>query len=544
MDVLRESISLDDVKKALKSLPKTLDETYERILQRIPENRSSDALRILQWLIFSARPLRVEEVAELLVSNPDMKNCEFNVERRPFNPKDIVTYCGSLVTVQGSSGAQETLRLAHFSVQEFLVSDRIIASRCAYYSVVRQSANILIARTCLIYLTEIHKQKLSVKDMVRVFSLAKYAASYWAAHIRAAEVAENDDIYKQTVCFLECERARYNWIQLLQPYRSWEGHNIAQKSRLGSPPLYYASMLGLNESVKILLKKGADVNAQRGYYGNALQAASGEGREAVVQLLLEKGADVNAQGGKYGNALQAASSDGHEAVVQLLLEKGADVNAHGGDYGNALQAASWGGHEAVVQLLLEKGADVNAQDGYYGNALRAASSGGHEAVVQLLLEKGADVNVQGGKYGNALHAASSGGHEAVVQLLLEKGADVNAQGGYYGNPLQAASWRGHEAVVQLLLEKGADVNAHGGDYGNALQAASWEGHEAVVQLLLEKGADVNAQVGYYGNPLLAASWGGYEAVVQLLLEKGADVNAQGGWYSNALQVLNGEATIG
>jgi ankyrin repeat protein len=42
----------------------------------------------------------------------------------------------------------------------------------------------------------------------------------------------------------------------------------------------------------------------------------------------------------YGNALQAASLQGHEAIVKLLLEKGADVNAQGGHYGNALQAAS------------------------------------------------------------------------------------------------------------------------------------------------------------------------------------------------------------
>ena len=46
----------------------------------------------------------------------------------------------------------------------------------------------------------------------------------------------------------------------------------------------------------------------------------------MVQLLLEKGADVNAQGGYYGNALQAASYEGNEKVVQLLLKKGADVN--------------------------------------------------------------------------------------------------------------------------------------------------------------------------------------------------------------------------
>jgi hypothetical protein len=34
----------------------------------------------------------------------------------------------------------------------------------------------------------------------------------------------------------------------------------------------------------------------------------------VVQLLLEQGADVNAQGGEYGNALEAASSIGHQTT--------------------------------------------------------------------------------------------------------------------------------------------------------------------------------------------------------------------------------------
>ncbi|PWO15022.1 hypothetical protein PtrARCrB10_12117, partial [Pyrenophora tritici-repentis] len=51
--------------------------------------------------------------------------------------------------------------------------------------------------------------------------------------------------------------------------------------------------------------------------------------EAIVKLLLNKGADVNAQGGEYGNALQAASAGGHEAIVKLLLDKGAGVNAQG-----------------------------------------------------------------------------------------------------------------------------------------------------------------------------------------------------------------------
>jgi ankyrin repeat protein len=206
--------------------------------------------------------------------------------------------------------------------------------------------------------------------------------------------------------------------------------------------------------ILLLEQCNSEVQVTKGVI-NTLQAISVGGYEAVVKLLLDKGADVNAQGGHFGSALYEASARGHEAVVKLLLDKGADVNAQGGRFGNALQAALVGGHEQIAKMLLNAGADVNAQGGEYGNALQAASVGGHEAVVKLLLNKGADVNAQSGLYGNALYEASARGHEAVVKLLLDKGADVNAQSGRFRNALYEASARGHETVVRLLIDRSA-----------------------------------------------------------------------------------------
>jgi hypothetical protein len=111
-------------------------------------------------------------------------------------------------------------------------------------------------------------------------------------------------------------------------------------------------------------------------------------------ILLEPSVDINAEGGYYGNALQAAAATTHlyhyaaaKEVIQILLGAGADVNGRGGRYGSALQAAA-AGHpynglhnrqhldppaKEIVQMLLDTGADVNVQGGFYGSALQAAA---------------------------------------------------------------------------------------------------------------------------------------------------------------------------
>ncbi|KAE9569561.1 hypothetical protein CGMCC3_g14333 [Colletotrichum fructicola] len=202
---------------------------------------------------------------------------------------------------------------------------------------------------------------------------------------------------------------------------------------------YDASRLGHGETVEVLLRSTADIDATGGYFGNALQVASFSGHRWVVQILLHNGADVNASAGFFGYALQAAAYCGYLNIIHLLIQNGADVNARGGAYETALEAASSEGHEATVQVLLERNADIHAQGGIENNALYAASLGGHTMIVQMLLQNNADVNTLGGKFGNALQAASFKGRQETVQMLLEYGADASCENGFYGGSMQAAS---------------------------------------------------------------------------------------------------------
>ncbi|KAK5694568.1 hypothetical protein LTR97_009158 [Elasticomyces elasticus] len=319
----------------------------------------------------------------------------------------------------------------------------------------------------------------------------------------------------------------------------------SEQSEADAPPLYRESWEDSAHRVRALLEAGADLNAQGGKYGNALQAASYKGHTKIVETLLEYRANVNAQGGHFGNALQAASYKGYTDIVEALLESGADVNAQGGHFGSALQATSYKGHKSVVNLLLSHGANVDARGGEFDSALQAAAAQGHEDVVQTLLERGADVNLHGSVLGSALQVASYKGHKAVARLLLDRGADVHVQGGLFHTALQAAAQHGHTAIVQLLLDQGADVNTQGGELGCALQAAASQGHSAIVQLLIDCGAEINIQGGKLGCALQAACLQDNEAIIRLLLDRGADVNPQGGDFGSPLQAasVRGDETV-
>ncbi|KAI3572137.1 hypothetical protein IWW34DRAFT_824444 [Fusarium oxysporum f. sp. albedinis] len=318
LESLARCLSPKAIELALRSLPRDLNETYYRMLQNIPSEYKSSAIRLLQFLVYTRRPLTLAEAIEVIATEIDQEPRGFDVDGRLCQKADVLRYCPSLVIIAQVIKYAETveeLHLAHFSVKEYLLEQ-------AQFDL--ESASIVITRTCLTYLGDINNNCSTIRSD---FPMARYAAEYWTEYAVSAETSE--EIVRIT-------------------------------NELGPPRasrLYYACLGGLSWAARDLISEGADVNAEGGVYGNALQAASSTGNLEIVQLLLDEGADVNAQGGEYGNPLQATSLNGKLEVVQLLLDKGADVDAQ------ALQVASRGGNPEIVQLLNLNGAKMIISSG-------------------------------------------------------------------------------------------------------------------------------------------------------------------------------------
>ena len=366
----------------MRSLPKTLDETYSRILCGIAEEHREYAIRILQWLTYSARPLRIEELAETIAINTECKPW-LDCDARFPEPQDILLICPGLATIEDDlgddsgweSGHRSTsiVRLAHFSVKEYLVSERIQAQSAKEYAIREIPANQSIAAACLAYLLHFDQYDDLTSETMTEFPLARYAAEYWIQHVKIVGKDLGSTRSLSMELFLNHRIAYVNWVRFCDPENPWGKPDLERDSTSIATPLYYASMSGSDELVQSLLDEEVDVNARSGYFGNALQAASRRGDEAVVRLLLDKGADVNASSNAGFTALHVAAANENQSIVRVLVKNNASLDALNLFSETALHLASQSTSSAVVNILIEGGANPLIIDNYGCTSLDWAS---------------------------------------------------------------------------------------------------------------------------------------------------------------------------
>lgn len=465
------------IRRALDDFPGSLDETYERALLDIDVEKRQYAHRLFQCLTVSRRPLRVEELAEILAIQFDGALPTYNAHWRPHDPQEaVLSACSSLiavVTVDGSSIVQ----FSHCSVKEFLTSERLSnnTENLSRFYIHPQSAHTTFAEAALSVLLDDHADRKGVLES----PLASYAVQEWDYHYNSGKV---------------------------------------------SPRIH-----GLVEHLVITLS--LDINAGGGYYSTSLHAAVISGNLDIVLVLLNHGANVNTLDDEGWSPLHRASRGGRLDVLELLLEQRADVNILGNDEQTPLYLASQDGELEVAQTLLRYGAAVDARNKKGWTPLIAASRFGHLALAQLLIQNGAALDSHDNKSWNPLQPASGHGRPHIVRELVDWGADVNAQKHDLWTGLDLASGarnfgesgNGEPEIAELPINHGADVKSKD-DHNWIPYPASWDENLEVVHVLLEFMKDINIPNKNLKTPPASESRNGQLDVSSLLIKRVADVN--------------------
>jgi ankyrin repeat protein len=345
------------------------------------------------------------------------------------------------------------------------------------------------------------------------------------------------------------------------------GANPNLTPETGETPLMSCARTGNLEAVKLLIARGANINAdEKGRRQTALMWAVAARHPEIVKALIEGGADVQAR----TEVTSELSYTGFRYITAPPANtNGIIVDAKQGGYTALLFAAQQGDADSA-QLLLGAGATLNDHDAAGASTLVTAAHSGHTAVAKLLLDRGADPNAAGAGY-TALHAAVLRGDLALVQALVAKGANVDATI-TAGTPVRkygldyalSAAWIGatpywlaakfaEPEIMRALAAAHADTRAAIKDGTTPLMAAlmtpqgtadrrerfQTEAQIAaataaaddkptyeLVALALKLGVDVNATTATGDTALHMAAGRGLSGIVKLLAENGAQLDVK------------------
>ena len=527
LEVLRFCLPAS-IRKTLDQLPKSLDDTYLRVLRQIPQANQTHAHRMLQCLVVAVRPLRVEELAELLAFEFDAAQGGIPKYRPALRLDDqtqaVLSTCSSLVTIVNDDldyddvldydddwdrdlphdCCRQLVQFSHFSVKEFLTSNRLAPSLgdISLYHIRLGPAHTTITQACLALL--LHLGDDTAEESPEHSPLTDYAAEHWVEHAQFDDVASRvkDGMEK----LFDPDRPHFDaWVETYDMDLGvivWEDLERAS-------PLYYSVLCGFYDLVEYLAVKHPQY--------------------------------VNTFGGKYGFPLLAALDQGHVKVAELLLKHGADVDIRE-PTGNTilLMAFSWlGRHNNLldtVEFLLTHGVDVNARNDAFASPLHLAEDYGMQELVTMLLKQKADVNSQDTNGKTPLHRLLGNGiyndDYDHVRLLLEHGAEVNRQDKDNQTPFLLALKSGWFRTAHILLEHGADpiTEKNNGESPWHLLSESWLYDEDEVLdyalLLLKNGVGVNGRHNGNETPLHLAVQMCRFRLARILLEHGADTNAR------------------
>ena len=572
----------NNLRRMLEELPKSLDETYQRILKEINNANHKQAHQLLQCLAVAQRPLRVDELAEVLALDVDAGGIPtFNANWRwQDHEAAVLSACSSLVSVIIDDGSR-VVQFSHFSVKEFLTSDRLaFMEDVSHFYIANEPSHLILAQACLGVLLNVDDG--TSEDCVEDISLLPYVGEYWVEHVQAGKVELRimdalDRLFDVNKPHFEALFRRAGRGRKLQSFRVPSDED-PKGVLTPATPFFFAGILGLSglaerlivphqrqviefrfegwtllhwmvraesiEVARLLLAHGADVNSRRDCatrpHFASLQShlerpvdGSLEDNDEIENSLQNSGSDMSSDHMDYKGEsgftpLHIAVKEGFLDICQMLLENKADVCAHDDEGNTPLHLALSNDHIEISRILLAYNAEVNSPNEDGSTPILVASSNGNIDLFQLLLAHNADVFIHDNIGNTPLHFAASGGHLEVARILLELKADVDSLNSEGLTPLQRAldgRRKEYLDIVCLLLNHGADAKVQDISRNTLLHLAAKTGDLELARISLERIADViNSQNDNGSTAFLLALERQNSYVAQLLLDHKADVH--------------------
>jgi ankyrin repeat protein len=487
VEFICQQVSAKQVLKALASLkmaPKKnpLDPTYERIVNFIrgqPQSNMELALSILSWIIKARRILRLNELQTAISVEPET----YELDELNLPDKDVILdICGGLVTVDES----ENVRFVHYTVQEYLVNNRIIP----------EDSDLTTALTCITYLSfdvftaNCNEDPVSPYKLRLIYPFLGYASRYLYSHLRSCEENLTADalvyhLEKQGHSLSYLYYTLHEEVSPLQMAAKLghclafqmlldNGHNISVCDGDGNTVLHYVAMAESKEMAKFLLnKKAVSIMALNDNGRSPLMIAALRGNDEIARILIDHGANIFDQD-FYGTTVAGlAASNGHCALMQLLIENGVDPTGGSDSCWSPFESAILTGHEKVVELLIQRinFADLPLRP---DSLLIDAIEFGYRGIARMLIEKGYDLSSQNREGSTALHWAAFSDWEDIVRLMLERGADISVR----------------STSTRLLFSNITKRDNHIMFGKTALEIAISEGHDSIEAILVAEMKDL------------------------------------------------------
>jgi NSS family neurotransmitter:Na+ symporter len=187
-----------------------------------------------------------------------------------------------------------------------------------------------------------------------------------------------------------CDLARGGKIEKLAALLTQTPAEARRATDSGYTPLHFAALYNHQDTVQLLLNQGVDANlATTHNRATPLVLAAGkDGILPMIKLLIGRGALVNAADQAGRTALHLCASRGDGQAAQFLIEHGADVNARDQAGETPLHLAARHGYKTAARLLLEQGADPNLRNVQGQTPLSLPSIKAHGQTAEVIREFG------------------------------------------------------------------------------------------------------------------------------------------------------------